>query len=107
MPKQMQRSSSPPRPTVLPKPSLPPKPSAWKALQPPPTQTVLERPTDAMSDEKFAYLMQQIDLQKEQIDLLKEQNEYQAKQNEYQAKQIEGVTWDIAAIRKKFNMRED
>jgi hypothetical protein len=67
-----------------------------------------------MSDEKFAYLMQQIDLQKEQIDLLKEQNEYQAKQNEYQAKQIEyhasqieGANWDIAAIRKKFNMRED
>jgi hypothetical protein len=43
----------------------------------------------------------------QQVDLQKEQNEYQAKQNEYQAKQIEGATWDIAAIRKKFNMRED
>jgi hypothetical protein len=43
----------------------------------------------------------------QQVDLQKEQNEYQVKQNEYQAKQIEGATWDIAAIRKKFNMRED
>jgi hypothetical protein len=120
----MQQSSSPPRPTLLPNPSLRrPPPSVWKALQPPPTQIVHEKPNaDAPPSEQLKYLMQQIDVQKQEMDvqkqeiellkdqkqeieLLKDQNEYQASQIEYQASQIEVVNWDIKDIHKKFNMR--